>query len=183
MPTRVPQRVLPRANGSPLVDSPVHDRHIVEYVPPEPTESTTSTTTPSCNLFVKSASAPAAEAPSPTASFKSTPTSNSLSPSSPRPGLRRQFTTSSFKKQAAATPRRRPTIDFMNHFSKIQAQLATRKKAEGCTLQAESSFLIRWDFLTALALVYTALLTPFEVAFLETPVTMLNPWCARRRFS
>ena len=174
MPARVPQRVLPiRGRVDHLApESPEHTLHEYPerdaYPGAADEESTTSAT---CNLFAKSKpsgdSTDSVESPS-----GATPTTPNKAPSPGR--LRRQATSFSFKKQVS--PRRAPTADFMRRHSAIVRQLAAREKAKGCTLKADSPLLARWDLLTALALVYTALLTPFEVAFLETPETMLNPW-------
>ena len=58
----------------------------------------------------------------------------------------------------------------------IIEQLKQRDRDKRCTLSADSNFLVRWDMLTAFALLYTALVTPFEVSFLPAAETLANPW-------
>ena len=73
-----------------------------------------------------------------------------------------------------------PDREFVEKTVSIRDQLRMREKQQprtGCVLHPDRSrFLAIWDVVTAVALCYTALLTPFEVAFLPAPTTFSDPW-------
>lgn len=73
-----------------------------------------------------------------------------------------------------------PDREFVTTTNWIREQLEARAKQlpkDGFVLHPDRSrFLAMWDVVTACALCYTALLTPFEVAFLPAPKTVTDPW-------
>ena len=61
--------------------------------------------------------------------------------------------------------------------SKYDSRLGSVVAKRMCLLNPTSSkFLPMWDAIQALALIYTSIMTPFEVAFLEVPTTAMDPW-------
>lgn len=84
-------------------------------------------------------------------------------------GFRRTTTTSSLSAKQ---------LEMLARKSKVEAQLKARDKAmrHSCLLHpSESAILPWWDFATTIALVYTALVTPFECAFVSLNPAV-NPW-------
>lgn len=70
-----------------------------------------------------------------------------------------------------------PTDDFKRQVNSISKQLKERDRDKwGILNPLESPFLMRWDVVTAVALLYTATLTPFEVAFIASPESVMNVW-------
>ena len=67
--------------------------------------------------------------------------------------------------------------DFMQQCDrKVLARLTEREKQRRHLIDPRSSnFLPWWDLLTGIALIYTAFVTPFEVAFLPTKPDALFP--------
>ena len=55
----------------------------------------------------------------------------------------------------------------------VKIQEASRKPAPWYIMHPESRFVTRWDLFTGLALIFTALITPYELAFLEPELDAL----------
>mmetsp|Transcript_11138 Transcript_11138/g.28549 ORF Transcript_11138/g.28549 Transcript_11138/m.28549 type:complete len:790 (-) Transcript_11138:107-2476(-) len=89
----------------------------------------------------------------------------------------RYYPGSSPKRMHGNTRSVAPSDDFVHQVHVVTRQLKSMKREkQGILNPLESSFLMQWDVVTALALVYTATLTPFEVAFIESPASFFNLW-------
>ena len=61
----------------------------------------------------------------------------------------------------------------MNDLSKIQEAVNSQKNAPWYIMHPESRFMTGWDLFTGVALIFTALITPYELAFLEPELNAL----------
>ena len=69
------------------------------------------------------------------------------------------------------------SAEFIAQALKLKEQLKAKKQErKGILNPLESVFLSRWDVITMIAMVYTALVTPFEVAFIPAPKTVWSGW-------
>ena len=75
--------------------------------------------------------------------------------------------------KARSSMRRSDSIRDMSHDVKVQQAAHSAATAPWYLLHPESRFMRAWDILTALALIFTALITPYEQAFLEPQLNEL----------
>ena len=61
--------------------------------------------------------------------------------------------------------------DEMAEFRSMMQQLKRKKEDQSCLIDPRSSRLATWDLIGGVALIYTAIVCPFEVAFLDLPET------------
>ena len=91
-------------------------------------------------------------------------------------GLRRQATAlfgGGSGGSAKVLPRLRPSAEFQKQAASFVKQLRDRDKDRVWVIDPRASrILSAWDGITTLALIYTALLTPFEVGFLPASTTV-----------
>ena len=70
----------------------------------------------------------------------------------------------------------RPALDLDLLREQVSRSMVNNFGSRGCRILLDprtSAFLNRWDVLTSLALVYTSLITPFEISFLTSHVAAL----------
>lgn len=105
-------------------------------------------------------------------SFKRRSLSSAVLPVSPTRSLARSKTLSSFSLKRA---RSSVNEEYAMHVAKLRQQIKVTTYKSWLMHPVDSKFLPWWDFTTTLALLYTAVITPWETAFITVDET-LNPW-------
>ena len=108
---------------------------------------------------------------------------NTTAPPRPtrRPSMQRQGTLSKLTRRLPSNARLTVSADFKRQANMFSKQLRQRDRDRVWVIDPRESMLLGlWDTITSLALVYTALVTPFEVGFLQ-PSTSIDGWFITNR--
>ena len=183
------------ANGEPLVVSDVLDQHegahVGKLVPPGIAEGTAkgmqivTPTDDACSdsplVHLPSHAAEGTQKRTQVSPFRAQGSQHegsprSTSPRRPGKGLTRQNTAARLGLRvpsARVLPKLRPSLEFQRQAKFLRRQLKNRDQDRVWVIDPRDSRVLSiWDGITTAALVYTAVLTPFEVGFLSASTTV-----------